>query len=217
MDLASYFDHTNLNPTASRSDIKRLVDEALNYGFYSVCVHPFYVSYVRELLGDSPVKLATVVGFPQGQNTPEVKVFEAKDAIENGADEIDMVMNFGALKDFRDREVLEEVRGVKKACGDKLLKVILETSQLSVEEIVRACGICQRAGADYVKTSTGFLGEGASVEKVALMARSFTGLVKASGGVRDLAGARAMIDAGASRLGSSSSVKIMQELVNEGL
>ncbi len=217
MDLARFFDHTNLNPSASSEDIEKLCREALDYGFYSVCLHPAYIPLARQILEASPVKIATVVGFPQGQNTKETKVFETRDALEKGAQEIDMVMNFAALKDKRFAEVLEELVAVKEACQDRVLKVILETSQLSEEEIVRACNICDKAGVDFVKTSTGFLGAGASRDIVSLMKRNSKAQIKASGGIRSLKDARTMIAAGASRLGSSSGVAIMEELKDEGL
>lgn len=217
MNLAKYFDHTNLNPLASREDIKRLCDEAKTYGFFSVCVHPYYISWAKENLSGSDVKIATVVGFPQGQNTAETKIFEAQDVLLRGADEIDMVINFAALKDRHDAEVFEEVHRVKKVCGEKILKVIFETSQLTDDEIVRACTLSDAAGADFVKTSTGFLGHGATPEHVALMKAHCRAEVKASGGIRCLADAQRMIEAGASRLGSSSGVKIMQELEDETL
>lgn len=217
MDLAKYFDHTNLSPTASRADIVTLCSQAKDYGFYSVCIQPFYVSYARKLLEGTDVKVASVVGFPQGQNTAKVKVFEAIECIENGAHEIDMVLNIAALKEGRDHLVLDEIRRVKEACGNGLLKVILETSQLSKDEIIRACRICDEAGADFVKTSTGFQGRGASLEDVSLMHSVSKARVKASGGIRSLADCLAMIEAGASRIGSSSGHKIMQELRNEGL
>lgn len=211
MNLERYFDHTFLKPQGSKEDIEKLCEEAMKHHFFSVCVQPCFVSYAKELLRDSDVKVATVVGFPQGQNTAATKVFETKNALEEGADEIDMVLNFGALLDGRYDEVEEEIRQVKEASGDHLLKVIFETSQLSPELIIKACELSDAAGADYVKTSTGFLGEGATVEIVSLMARHAKAKVKASGGIRTLADAKAMIEAGASRLGASAGAAIMEE------
>lgn len=217
MNLAKYFDHTNLSPLASRQDIEVLCQEARTYGFFSVCVQPSYVAYARELLADTDVSVATVVGFPQGQNTAKSKAYEAKDAIEKGADEIDMVMNFAALKDGRYDEVEEEIALVKEACGDKILKVIFETSQLTDDEILKACQLSDRAGVDFIKTSTGFLGQGAQVSVVKLMKENSQAQVKASGGIRCLADSLAMIEAGATRLGASAGAKIMQEYTNENL
>lgn len=211
MNLERYFDHTFLKPQGSKEDIEKLCEEAMKHHFFSVCVQPCFVSYAKELLRDSDVKVATVVGFPQGQNTAATKVFETKNALEEGADEIDMVLNFGALLDGRYDEVEEEIRQVKEAAGDHLLKVIFETSQLSPELIIKACELSDAAGADYVKTSTGFLGEGATVEIVSLMAKHAKAKVKASGGIRTLADAKAMIEAGASRLGASAGAAIMEE------
>lgn len=217
MDLAKYFDHTNLSPWASRADIEALCAEAKDYGFFSVCIQPFYVSFASDLLKETDVKIASVVGFPQGQNTAKVKAFEALECIKNGAHEIDMVINLAALKEGRDQLVLDEIRLVKEACGQGLLKVIIETSQLSRDEIIRACRLSDEAGADFVKTSTGFQGGGASIEDVSLMSSVSKARVKASGGIRSLKDSLAMIEAGASRIGTSSGLKIMQELRDEGL
>lgn len=217
MNLAKYFDHTNLKPDASRADIKTLCEEAIDFGFFSVCIHPSNVTYAKELLKNSNVKIATVVGFPQGQNTRATKVFETQDALKNGVDEIDMVINFAALKDKRYDEILEEISIIKKTCAQKVLKVIFETSQLSNEQIIKACELSDKAGADFVKTSTGFLGKGASPELVKLMHSHSKAKVKASGGIRSLEDARKMINAGAMRLGSSSGVNIMREFEDETL
>lgn len=212
MNLAKYFDHTNLSPIADRVEIKKLCDEAIHYGFFSVCIQPSYVVYAKELLKESDIKIATVVGFPQGQNTTATKVFETVDALKNGADEIDMVINFAVLKDGLYDQVYDEILQIKEACGENILKVIFETSQLSDNQIIKACELSDKAGADFVKTSTGFLGQGANIEQVKLMKKHFKAKVKASGGIRSLEVARSMIDAGASRLGSSSGVVIMKEL-----
>ncbi|NLY36441.1 MAG: deoxyribose-phosphate aldolase [Tissierellia bacterium] len=217
MNLERYFDHTNLSPNAGKIEIKKLCDEAIEYGFFSVCIQPCYVVYAKELLKESDIKIATVVGFPQGQNTRATKVFEAMDAIKNGADEIDMVLNFGALKDGRYKEVYEEISQIKEACGKTVLKVIFETSQLSDEQIIKACELSDNAGADFVKTSTGFLGQGATLDQVKLMHKHSRAKVKASGGIRSLEDALSMIEAGASRLGSSSGIVIMQQLGHENV
>ena len=211
MRLEKYFDHTFLKPVGSKKDIEKLCEEAKKYDFFSVCVQPCYISYAKELLEGTDVKIATVVGFPQGQNTTATKVFETKNALDLGADEIDMVLNFGALLDGRYDEVEEDIRQVKEAAGDKILKVIFETSQLTPELIIKACALSDAAGAEYVKTSTGFLGEGATVEVVELMVKHAKAKVKASGGIRTLADARAMIQVGASRLGASAGASIMEE------
>lgn len=211
MNLASYFDHTNLSPNATKEDIRKLCTEAKSYGFFSVCVHPYYVELAKEELLGSEVKVATVVGFPLGQNTKEVKAFEADQAVSRGADEIDMVINYAALKDGDENEAFEDMLAVKNACGQALLKVIIETSELSEEQMKKACLLARRAGADFVKTSTGFSSAGAKREDVALMAEVFEGDVKASGGIRDLKAAREMIDAGATRIGASAGVSIVEE------
>ena len=211
MNLASYFDHTNLSPSATKEDIRKLCTEAKSYGFFSVCVHPYYVELAKEELLGSKVKVATVVGFPLGQNTKEVKAFEADQAVSRGADEIDMVINYAALKDGDENEAFEDMLAVKNACGQALLKVIIETSELSEEQMKKACLLARRAGADFVKTSTGFSSAGAKREDVALMAEVFEGDVKASGGIRDLKAAMEMIDAGATRIGASAGVSIVEE------
>lgn len=215
MKLEAYFDHTFLKPQGSKRDIEKLCQEAIQYNFFSVCVQPCYVAYAKELLQGHEVKIATVVGFPQGQNTTATKVFETKNALEEGADEIDMVLNFGKLLEGSYDEVEEEIRQVKQAAGDHVLKVIFETSQLTPGLIIKACELSDAAGADYVKTSTGFLGGGATVETIELMAKHAKAKVKASGGISNLADAKAMIAAGASRLGASAGAKIMEEYNEE--
>lgn len=211
MKLAAYFDHTNLNPNAKAEDIIKLCNEAKEYGFYSVCVHPSYIQLCKKELEGCEVKVATVVGFPLGQNTKEVKAFETEQAVQLGADEIDMVINYAALKDGRENETFEDILAVKNACGQALLKVIIETCELTKEEIKVACLLSKRAGAEFVKTSTGFRASGAKAEDVKLMKEIFGGDVKASGGIRDLHTAREMIEAGATRLGASASVQIVMD------
>lgn len=214
MNISSKIDHTILKPEADKEQIIKLCEEAKEYKFAAVCVNPYYVSLCTELLKDSNVKVATVIGFPLGANTSEVKAFETKDAIDNGAEEIDMVINIGALKNKEYEIVKEDIKKVVEASKDKaLVKVIIETSLLTEEEKFKACELSKEAGADYVKTSTGFSTGGATVSDVKLM-KSVVGddmKVKASGGIRDLETAKAMIEAGASRLGMSSGVKIMKE------
>ncbi len=213
MNLAKMIDHTLLKSAATRPDIEKLCNEARQYGFCSVCVNPFWVSYARELLQGCDVKVCTVIGFPLGANTSTVKAFEAAEAVKNGADEIDMVINIGALRNREYDTVLKDIQAVRQACEGHTLKVIIETSQLTDEEKVKACELATQAHADFVKTSTGFVGGGATVADVALMRRSITPAmqVKASGGVRTRADAQAMTAAGASRIGASSSIHIIED------
>lgn len=212
MNTAKMIDHTLLKAEATQEQIIKLCEEAKKYGFASVCVNPVWVKTATEELKGSDVKVCTVIGFPLGSNTPETKAFEAKNAIENGATEVDMVINIGALKDKNDELVERDIRAVvDTAKGKALVKVIIETCLLTDEEKVRACELAVKAGADFVKTSTGFSTHGATVEDVALM-RKTVGPdigVKASGGVRDLNDLKSMVEAGANRIGTSSGVKIM--------
>jgi deoxyribose-phosphate aldolase len=214
-DWASLIDHTLLKPEATESDIRRLCEEAARYGFASVCVNPFWVKSAACLLRGTGVPVCTVIGFPLGATLPDVKAYETRRAIFDGAREVDMVINIGALKSGDDCTVEHDIRAVVEAAHEHnvLCKVIIETALLSDEEKVRACLAAKRAGADYVKTSTGFSKGGATVADVALM-RQVVGEemgVKASGGVRDLSQARQMIEAGATRIGASVGVKIVQE------
>lgn len=213
-DLAKYIEHTLLKQDAAKEEFLKLFDEAKKHNFLGVCVNPLYVALAKEHLKDSDVKIVTVVGFPLGANRSDIKALEAQKAVEDGADEIDMVINVSKIKD-KDREfVKKDIEAVKKACQDKALKVILETDLLTKDEIAKACEICVEAHADFVKTSTGFVknGEGAKVEDVALMAKIVKphGLrVKASAGIRDREKALLMIEAGADRLGTSSGCAIV--------
>ncbi|MCO8241440.1 deoxyribose-phosphate aldolase [Streptococcus suis] len=211
MKLNKYIDHTILKPETTQEQVEKILAEAKEYDFASVCVNPTWVALAAESLKDSDVKVCTVIGFPLGANTPAVKAFETKDAISNGADEIDMVINIGALKTGNYDLVLEDIKAVVEASGDKLVKVIIEACLLTDDEKVKACQLSQEAGADYVKTSTGFSTGGATVADVALM-RKTVGPdmgVKASGGARSYEDAIAFIEAGASRIGASSGVAIM--------
>lgn len=204
-------DHTLLKPEIKKEDIIKLCEEAKEFGFASICVNPTWVTKSAEILHDTDIKVCTVIGFPLGANTPETKAFETKNALENGATEIDMVINIGALKDKNDELVERDIRSVVEAVNKKtIVKVIIESCLLTDEEKVRACEISVKAGADYVKTSTGFSLHGATVEDVALMRRSVGPKigVKASGGVRTLQDIEAMVEAGATRIGSSSGVQI---------
>lgn len=214
--VAKLIDHTLLKAEATPADVEKLCGEAKKYGFYSVCVNSVYARQARNLLRDSTVKLCCVVGFPLGAMPPEIKALEARRAIREGAKEIDMVINVGALKSKDDALVLKDLRAVVESCKDgrALCKVILETSLLNDEEKVRACQLSMKAGADFVKTSTGFSTGGATVEDIALMARTVASRrlgVKASGGVRTYGDLLKMVQAGATRVGCSSSVKIMED------
>jgi deoxyribose-phosphate aldolase len=214
-DWASLIDHTLLKPEASEADIKRLCDEAAQFGFASVCVNPGWVKRAAEFLRGTKVPVCTVIGFPLGATLPDVKAFEARRAIFDGAKEVDMVINIGALKSGDDCAVEEDIRGVVHAAHENgvLCKVIIETALLTDDEKVRACIASKNAGADFVKTSTGFAKGGATVEDVALM-RRVVGHdlgVKASGGVKGIEDARKMVEAGATRIGASVGVKIAQE------
>jgi deoxyribose-phosphate aldolase len=211
--IANLIDHTALKPDTTKAQIETLCREAKEYQFASVCVNPTWVKLAAELLIEAePVKVCTVIGFPLGASTPEVKAFETTNAIENGATEVDMVINIAALKDKNDELVERDIRAVVDAAkGKALTKVIIETSLLTDDEKIRACELAVKAGTDYVKTSTGFSTGGATVEDIALM-RKTVGPdigVKASGGVRDLAGAKAMVEAGATRIGASAGVSIV--------
>lgn len=204
------FDHTILKADAGKAAVKKICEEAKEYGFMSVCVNGYYTAYVAKLLEESDVRVCTVVGFPLGQMATGAKAMEAKIAVEDGADEVDMVINVAALKDGEDELVLRDIREVKKACGHALLKVIIETCLLTEEEKKRACRLSKEAGADFVKTSTGFSTGGATPEDVALM-RATVGEsmgVKASGGIRDKETAQKMVEAGADRLGTSATIAI---------
>lgn len=212
-NVAGMIDHTLLKADAVEAEILKLVSEAKQFKFASVCVNPFWVKTAAELLAETPeVKVCTVIGFPLGATTTETKVFETKNAIENGADEVDMVINIGALKDKQDDFVERDIRSVVEAAkGKALTKVIIETSLLTDEEKIRACRLAVKAGADYVKTSTGFSSGGATAADVQLM-RQTVGLevgVKASGGVRSREDAIAMIEAGATRIGASAGIAIV--------
>ena len=212
MGINTIIDHTLLKPEASEDQIKKLCQEAIDYEFFSVCVNPTWIETAREALKGSPVKIATVIGFPLGANSLETKVFESKDALDKGAHEIDMVINIGALKSKNYDQVRNEIQAVKKAIGDHILKVIIETCLLTEEEKKKASQLVVEAGGDFVKTSTGFSTAGAQVEDVRLI-RSLVGdkaKIKASGGIRDYEKARAMVEAGADRLGVSAGLAILE-------
>lgn len=213
-DLNKYIEHTLLKQDATEKDLIELFEQAKKYNFLGVCVNPCYVKLAKDNLKNSDVKIVTVIGFPLGANTTETKIFETINAIRDGADEIDMVINVTKLKDRQNEYIIDEIRQIKDACQNHNLKVIIETDLLTKEEIKLACELCIKGGADFVKTSTGFVkgGVGAKAEDVKLMYQTVkdAGLkVKASGGIRDKQTALAMIEAGATRLGTSSGVKIV--------
>ena len=212
MNLAKYIDHTLLKPQASQAEIKNLCGQAREYGFFSVCVNPYWVPFCKEQLKGSDVKVCTVIGFPLGANTTEVKVLEAKDALKNGADELDMVVNLGAVKSADWQTVLADIEAVRHAGENFTLKVIIETSVLTEEEKVKLCQLCTQAKADFVKTSTGFTGGGATAQDVKLMKENISAdmQVKASGGVRTKEDFDKMVAAGATRIGASAGIKIIE-------
>ncbi len=214
--LAKLIDHTILKPTATKTDIRRLCDEAKKYGFWSVCVNPTYVSLATTILKKTPVKVCSVTGFPLGANTPEVKALEAEKAIIDGASEIDMVLNIGALKSHEDELVKRDIRevvGRAKSQRETVVKVIIECGLLTEDEKIFACKLVKESGADFVKTSTGFNAPGANVHDVKLI-RNVVGSdlgIKASGGIRTYRDAIKLIEAGANRIGTSSGVAIILE------
>lgn len=213
MELNKYIDHTNLKTTATMKDIEKLCNEAIEYGFASVCVHPYYVRLAGELLKDSNVSVCTVIGFPLGMNTIPVKEYEAIDAINNGATEIDMVINMGALKNKDYEYIKEEIETVRDSIGGKILKVIIETCYLTDEEIIKMTEICSETFVNFIKTSTGFGTDGAKVHDVELINqhRGEVLEIKASGGIKTQKNMVDMIEAGATRIGTSSGVAIMKE------
>ncbi|EOH8699852.1 deoxyribose-phosphate aldolase [Enterococcus faecalis] len=219
MELNRMIDHTILKPEATEAAVQKIIDEAKEYNFFSVCINPCWVAFASEQLADTNVAVCTVIGFPLGANTPEVKAYEAADAIKNGANEVDMVINIGALKSQQYDYVRQDIQGVVDAAkGKALVKVIIETALLTDEEKVKACELAKEAGADFVKTSTGFSTGGAKVADIRLM-RETVGPdmgVKASGGVHNAEEALAMIEAGATRIGASTGVAIVSGATGEG-
>ena len=211
MELNKYIDHTNLKQDMSEQDLIKLVNEAKEYDFFSICINPCWVKQASELLAGSNTKVCSVIGFPLGANTTNIKVLEAKEAIENGASEIDMVINVSKLKDKDYEYVYNEIKQIKEAIGNNVLKVIIEACLLTDEEKTIACQIIMKAGANFVKTSTGMSTGGATVEDVKLFKEVVgdTTLIKAAGGVRTYEDALSMIEAGANRIGTSGGVKIV--------
>ena len=212
-NVAQYIDHTILNADATKADIQRICEEAKEYNFKTVCIQPYWVKYAKEILEDSEVGITTVIGFPLGANTTEIKVAEAKLAVAEGASDVDMVINIGALKSEDYDTVLNDIKAVVDAVSGKaIVKVIIETSLLKKSEKIRASELAKQAGADFVKTSTGFSTGGATLDDVQLM-RATVGPdmgVKASGGVRTYEDAKAMIEVGATRIGASSGISIVE-------
>lgn len=217
MTVEKYIDHTLLKATATKKDIEQLCAEANACHFASVCVNPYFVSYAHELLLGSDVNVCTVIGFPLGANAMSVKAFEVTQAIADGADEVDMVINIGAAKAHDWDTVLKDIQNVVKAANGVLVKVIIETCYLTDEEKVKVCELAVEAGADFVKTSTGFGTAGATAADVKLMKDTVkdNAEVKASGGIRDKAAFEEMIEAGATRIGCSAGMKIMEEYMKE--
>lgn len=214
IEINKFIDHTLLKATATEADIIELCKEAREYDFFSVCVNSGYVPLAKKQLSNSKVKVCTVVGFPLGAMSTEAKVFEAEQALKDGAEEIDMVINLGELKSKNLTKVEEEIAAIKKAIGDKVLKVIIETCYLTPQEIVIASELAVKAKADFVKTSTGFGPDGAKMESIELMKRGINGSakIKASGGIKNLDTALSYIEAGVERIGTSSGVSIVKEL-----
>jgi len=217
MELNRYIDHTLLSASATEADILQLCDEALKYNFYSVCINSSYVPIAKQALDKSDIKICSVIGFPLGAMATEAKIFEAQKAIEQGASEIDMVMNIGRIKSQNNVAVLKDITAVKRAIGLVPLKVILEISELSKNEIVKACEICIDAKADFIKTSTGFSRSGATLTAVKIMKKSVKDQlkIKASGGIRDAETALKYIEVGVSRIGTSSGVTMMDEVMSK--
>ena len=210
-EIIRHVDHTLLGQTAGWEEIRKLCDEALEYHTASVCIPPSYVSRVKEYVGDK-IAVCTVIGFPNGYNTTKIKAAETEDAVRNGADEIDMVINLGWVKDREFDSVENEIKAVKAAAGDKILKVIIETCFLTEEEKIQLCGIVTRAGADYIKTSTGFGGAGATFDDIRLFAEHVGSnmKIKAAGGISTLEDAERFLELGADRLGTSRIIKLVK-------
>ena len=211
MEINKYIDHTNLKPTSTMRDIEKLCDEAIKYHFASVCVHPYYVSLAANLLKDTDVDVCTVVGFPLGANTTSTKVYEAIEAVNNGANEIDMVINIGALKDKDYDYIKEEIEEIRDSIDGKILKVIIETCYLTEEEIIKMTQICNETFVNFIKTSTGYGTSGAKLEDVSIINKYKNEILelKVSGGIKTFDEANQFIESGATRIGTSSGVDIM--------
>jgi len=215
-DILKIVDHTLLKPVATKSNINSLCEEATLAGTFSVCVPPSFVPFCKKKLSNSDVKICTVIGFPNGYSTVKTKIFEAEDALANGADEIDMVINLGFVKDKKYKEELNEISQIKKVCGNNILKVIVETCYLTEEEKIEMCKVVTNSGADYIKTSTGFGPSGATIEDVKLI-KKYIGnnvKIKVAGGISDFSLAEKFINLGATRIGSSKLVGLAKKLIN---
>lgn len=210
-EIVKLVDHTILKQDSTWEQVRVILDEALKYGTASVCLQPSYVKQAKEYVGEN-LKICTVIGFPNGYNTTAVKCFETEEAVKNGADEIDMVINIGWLKDKKYDDILAEIKAIKKSCNGKLLKVIIETCLLTEEEKIKMCKIVSESGADYIKTSTGFSTGGATKEDIALFAANVSPNVKikAAGGINSLEDAETFAELGATRLGSSRIIKLVE-------
>ena len=215
MNINQYIDHTLLKPTALIADIEKLCKEAITHNFYAVCINSCYVSYAKTILKNSPVKIASVIGFPLGANTEKSKIFEANDCVNLGASEVDMVLNIGLLKSGSYQLVENEIYNIKKTIGSNTLKVIFENCFLTNDEKITACKIALNAGADFIKTSTGFGTGGATIDDVKLMKNTVKNQIKikASGGIRNFETAKEYLNLGVSRIGTSSGVTIMNQKV----
>ena len=217
--MNNYIDSTNLKPYATIEDITKLCGDALKYHFQTVCVHPYYVSLAKSLLEDSTVQVTSVVGFPLGMNSTSVKVYEAVEALENGADEIDMVINIGALKDEEYECVKKEIEEIRNILDGKVLKVIIETCYLTDEEIIKMTNICNETFVNYIKTSTGYGTKGADEKDIKLINKHKNDIleIKASGNINDIKDANKMINAGAARIGTSHAKEIMEGDINDNI
>ena len=210
-EILKKVDHTNLNQTATWDDIKKICDEAIKYSAASACIPPCYVEQAKKYVGDK-LKICTVIGFPNGYNTTDVKVYEAKKALQDGADEIDMVINIGYLKDKKYDYIENEIKEIKKACENHILKVIIETCLLTEEEKIKMCRIVKESGADFIKTSTGFSSMGATFEDIKLFKENLIGSnvkIKAAGGIKSFEDAQEFVNLGADRLGTSRLIKLI--------
>lgn len=214
MEIGKYIDHTNLKMSATENDIAKLCHEAIEYGFETVCVNPYYVTLAKDLLKDTNIGVCTVVGFPLGMNTPKVKAYEAIEATENGADEIDMVINVGALKDKDYEYVKSEIEEIRDSIDGKTLKVIIETSLLSKDEIIKMTEICNDTFVNFIKTNTGLGSRGVTLEDVELINKHKNEVleIKASGGIKTYDQMNKLIEAGATRIGTSNSVEIVTHI-----
>ena len=214
MEIGKYIDHTNLKMSATENDIAKLCHEAIEYGFETVCVNPYYVTLAKDLLKDTNIGVCTVVGFPLGMNTPKVKAYEAIEATENGADEVDMVINVGALKDKDYEYVKSEIEEIRDSIDGKTLKVIIETSLLSKDEIIKMTEICNDTFVNFIKTNTGFGLRGVTLEDVELINKHKNEVleIKASGGIKTYGQMNKLIEAGATRIGTSNSVEIVTHI-----